>query len=143
MPDIQFFMHGPEQVLEYSEMKAVRRMLDMGMWDSSGMLYLSQNSENFCMPALGVRGESPVYGGLQSVDKIEWEGLFEFFLEFDGEWGLPRTDSVCGWDFRSEYGRFSLNKFGFYLGFLASRADGWRSARRRWGTRRLRRGFWS
>lgn len=52
MPDIQFFMHGPEQVPEYLEMKAVRRTLDVGMQDSSGMLYLSQNSENFCMLAL-------------------------------------------------------------------------------------------
>ena len=51
MPDIQFLMQEPEQVPECSETKAVKRMFDAGIRDSSGILNLSQNSENLRMPA--------------------------------------------------------------------------------------------
>ena len=46
MPNIQFLIQEPVQVPEYSETKAVRRIFDASIRDSSGILNLSQNSEN-------------------------------------------------------------------------------------------------
>lgn len=51
MPDIQFLMHEPEHVPEWSETKAVRRILEAGMHEASGILYLPQNSIKRRIPA--------------------------------------------------------------------------------------------
>ena len=51
MPDIQFLIQEPVQVPEYLETKAVRRIFDASIRDSSGILNLSQNSENLRIPA--------------------------------------------------------------------------------------------